>query len=309
MDEYDHPDIHVRMLDDRIRTEAFEKAIASTVRKGDVVADVGCGTGILSLLACRAGASRVYAIDRSQTISQARAIAEANGFGDRITFISGDAFSVELPEKVDGIVSEWLGNGGLEEGMLAPVLSIRDRFLKAGGWMIPKSITLFAAPVESKRAYHWVDYFNKDVYGFDYRLLRTRAANELHFQNFAKEELLAPPVALASMHIASIQSPDVDCSVSFKISRDGDLHGMAGWFTSEIGSGVPMSTAPGWPQTHWSHVFYPVEHAMMVSEGEKIHYRLATKTTRDGIFWRWGVSLDGSMADVSTEDLFSNSPD
>ena len=308
MDEYDHPDIHNRMLSDRIRTEAFAKAIGSTVRPGDVVADVGCGTGILSLLACRAGASRVYAIDRSSTIAQARAIAKANGLSDRITFISEDAFNVELPEKVDGIVSEWLGNGGLEEGMLAPVLSVRDRWLKPGGWMIPKSIIVYAAPVESKRAYQWVDYFTSDVYGFDYRLLRTRAANELHFQNFLQEELIAPPVALTTMHIESIKSPEMDCSVSFQISRDGDIHGMAGWFTSEIGSGVPMSTAPGRPQTHWSHVFYPLEQAMMVTEGERIHYRLATKTTKNGIFWRWGVNLEGS-AEISEEDLSTNNPD
>ncbi len=307
MEEYDLPDIHKRMLDDRIRTEAFAQAISQTVRQGDVVADVGCGTGILSLLACRAGASRVYAIDRSQTIVQARAIAEANGFSDLITFLCEDANDVELPEKVDGIVSEWLGNGGLEEGLLAPVLSVRDRWLKPGGWMIPKAVTLFAAPVESERAYNWVNYFNKDVYGFDYRPMRRRAANESYLDVFEKGELLAPPAALTSLDIASISSPEVNCKASFEISRDADLHGLACWFTSEIGSGVFMSTAPGRPRTHWFHVYYPVEHALMVSKGERIHYRLASNTTREGIFWRWGVKLEGRM-ESSEQDLYTNSP-
>ena len=308
MDEYDNPDIHNRMLGDRIRTEAFARALSTTVREGDVVADVGCGTGILSLLACRAGASHVYAIDRSETIAQAREIAEANGFSDRITFLSEDANTVELPQKVDGIVSEWLGNGGLEEGMLDPVLSVRDRWLKPGGWMIPKSVTLFAAPVECERAYKWVDYFTNDVYGFDYRPMRRRAANQPYVENFSKAELLAPPIALTTMHIANISSPEMDCKASFKISRDADLHGMAGWFTSEIGSGVPMSTAPGEPRTHWYHVFYPMEQAMLVAKGETIQSHLATQTTRDGIFWRWGVNLEGSI-ESSEPDFYTNNPD
>ncbi|MFC1679005.1 methyltransferase domain-containing protein [Elusimicrobiota bacterium] len=307
MEEYDLPDIHNRMLSDLVRTEAFAEAISRTVRKGDVIADVGCGTGILSLLACRAGASRVYAIDRSQTIIQARAIAEANGFGDRITFISEDANTVELPEKVDGVISEWLGNGGLEEGMLLPVMSVRDRWLKPGGWMIPKSVTLYAAPIECENAYSWVDYFNKDVYGFDFRAMRRRAANERYLETFRKEELLAPPVALTTMDIASITSPEVDCKASFMVSRDADLHGMAGWFASDIGGGVPISTAPGEPSTHWFHVYYPIERALLVSKGERIQYRLATKTTRDGTFWRWGMNLERS-GELSEEDLLTNSP-
>ena len=67
---------------------AFAIAIASTVRPGDVVVDLGCGTGILGLLACRAGASRVYAID-SAAWQRRRALASANGLTDRITIVNG----------------------------------------------------------------------------------------------------------------------------------------------------------------------------------------------------------------------------
>ena len=78
MSEYNWTWIHRRMLNDRIRTEAFRDAIEKVVKPGDVVVDVGAGTGILSLFAARAGAARVYAIERSPTIEQAKAIARAN---------------------------------------------------------------------------------------------------------------------------------------------------------------------------------------------------------------------------------------
>ena len=117
MSEYDGTWIHRQMLNDRIRTAAFRDAIEKTVKPGDMVADVGAGTGILSLFAARAGAARVYAIERTPTIEQAKAIAKANGMQDQIEFIWAEALKAKLPEKVDVIVSEWLGHGGLDEDM------------------------------------------------------------------------------------------------------------------------------------------------------------------------------------------------
>ena len=149
MSEYDWTWIHRRMLNDGIRTEAFRDAIEKTVKPGDIVADVGAGTGILSLFAARAGAARVYAIERTPTIEQAKAIAKANGVQDQIEFIWAEARKAKLPEKVDVIISEWLGHGGLDEDMFPAVLSVRDRYLKPGGVMIPATMTAFLAPIES----------------------------------------------------------------------------------------------------------------------------------------------------------------
>src|SRR5471032_1272785 len=92
-------DEHRQYVSDRARVDAFARAIASVVRPGDVVVDLGCGTGILGLLACRAGAARVYAIDSGSMLDVARRLARANGFADRIVHVPGHSTRVTLPER------------------------------------------------------------------------------------------------------------------------------------------------------------------------------------------------------------------
>ena len=126
------------MICDRVRTEAFRRAIGTVVRPGDVVLDVGAGTGILSLFAAKAGAARVYAVERTTVAVLAQELAAANGVAEIVQVIHGDVMDIELPERVDVIVSEWLGGFGIDEGMLVPVIAARDRWLKPGGVMIPE---------------------------------------------------------------------------------------------------------------------------------------------------------------------------
>src|SRR4029453_11588483 len=101
-------------LEDDMRLTAFAQAISSTVRPGDVVVDLGCGTGILGLLACRAGAARVYAIDAGGMAEIARVIAAANGLADRIAIINGHSQQVSLPERADVVLCDQIGHFGFE---------------------------------------------------------------------------------------------------------------------------------------------------------------------------------------------------
>ena len=138
-------EVHRTMICDRVRTEAFRRAIDAVVRPGDIVLDVGAGSGILSVFAARAGAARVYAVERTTIAVVAHELAAANGVADTVRVIQGEVEDVELPERVDVIVSEWLGGFGIDEGMLAPVITARDRWLEPGGVMIPRSVTALTA--------------------------------------------------------------------------------------------------------------------------------------------------------------------
>ena len=72
-----------------------------------MVLDVGCGTGILSIFAARAGASRVYAVEASALAAVADQMIRANGVDGVVTVLHSTAEALRLPEKVDVIVSEW----------------------------------------------------------------------------------------------------------------------------------------------------------------------------------------------------------
>ena len=129
-------DEHRYYLADHPRIDAFRRAIREVVRPGAVVADLGSGTGILGLLACEAGAGRVYSIETTGMIELARSIAARNGFADRLRVVHGESRQVELPEPVDVLVCDRIGHFGFEAGLFDFVADASQRFLRPGGAVI-----------------------------------------------------------------------------------------------------------------------------------------------------------------------------
>lgn len=167
--------MHLELLDDRERTDAFLAAIAATVRPGDVVVDLGSGSGVLAMAAVRAGAARVYAIEASDFAEVAAAAFSANGMADRITLLRGWSHRLELPERADLLISEILGNDPLGEGVLRFLPDAASRFLKPGGRLLPARLEVMASllqrppadlaadRVDAERLGRW-----RADYGFDF---------------------------------------------------------------------------------------------------------------------------------------------
>lgn len=143
--------IHEEMLKDKERTLTYKRAIE---RNGDnfkdkIVMDIGSGTGILSIFAARAGAKHVYAIENAEIAYFSREIIRKNNLSDKITVIKGKMEEIQLPvEKVDIIISEWMGYFLLYESMLDTVLWARDKYLVPGGKMLPDRAKIFMAAIE-----------------------------------------------------------------------------------------------------------------------------------------------------------------
>ena len=178
---YAELEVHRTMIRDRIRTEAFRRAIESVVRPGDVVLDVGAGSGILSLFAARAGAACVYAVERTTVAAVAQGLAAANGVAEIVQVFHGDVTEIELPGPVDVIVSEWLGGFGIDEGMLGPVIAARDRWLKPGGVMIPRLVTAWAALVDDRYSGEMVQFLRDNPYGLKLDDLAEMTVNEIFY--------------------------------------------------------------------------------------------------------------------------------
>ncbi|KAL1495990.1 hypothetical protein AB1Y20_014627 [Prymnesium parvum] len=144
-DEYASIYDHVGMLRDMQRMGAYHDAIrrnAGRHFRGKAVLDVGTGTGVLAIWAAQAGARKVYAVEATGVARHAEALVAAHGLQDVVTVLRGTMEEVELPERVDVILSEWMGYFLLRESMVQSVIYARDRWLKEGGAMYPGAARL-----------------------------------------------------------------------------------------------------------------------------------------------------------------------
>src|SRR5579863_1019980 len=97
------------IIADRIRSEAYMQALRGAIRPGAVVMDIGTGPGIMAVLACQLGASRVYAIEPCEIIQLAREIAAENQCAHKIEFFEDLSTNVTIPVRADVIVSDLRG--------------------------------------------------------------------------------------------------------------------------------------------------------------------------------------------------------
>src|SRR3954447_26444753 len=285
------------MLADEPRTDSFRRAIAEVVRAGDVVVDLGTGTGILAMFAAKAGAERVYAIEQGPVGLLARELIAANGLADRVTVVPGISYDVALPERADVLISETLWNFGLGEGMLGFVADARDRFLKPGARVIPATVALHVAPASAEELWTRVSWPD-ECYDIDYSTVRSYAVNNLYQAEASENALLASPEILTEVDLATTDARDVSGTASFA-TRVGTIHGLIGFFSSGLAPSVDLTNGPPKQTPSWSHTFMPLEQPLEVSEGQKLEVRV--ETTANGCVWRWRTDAgDGRVFDQST---------
>lgn len=233
---YSYNAIHESMLKDKVRTDAYRDFIYDNkdVFKDKVVLDVGCGTGILSMFCARAGAKQVIAVDNSAIIEKAQQIIKDNDLEDKIVCVRGKIEQVSLPvEKVDIIVSEWMGYCLLFESMLDSVIFARDKYLAPDGLMVPSHINIEVAPLaDSDLRISYIDFW-QDVYGFDMRKMLEKAHEEALIRLVEGKELCADSATVLRLDLHTTKVSDLSFSspACFKV-KDGFevLEGFVSWF-------------------------------------------------------------------------------
>jgi protein arginine N-methyltransferase 1 len=287
-------DEHRHYLADHARLSAFRQAIEEVVRPGAVVLDLGAGTGILGLLACRAGARQVYAIDEGGIIEVARSLCRANGFQDRVCFIKGFSRHVDLPEKADVVVADQIGRFGFDAGVLEYFNDARERFLKPGGLTIPSRVDLWVAPVEHGLMWEQVDFWNGSCEGLDLSPVRPWAANTGYPVGLSPDHLLGTPVRAASLDCAGDLPPSFALEASALATRAGLLHGIGGWFSAQLSETVTMSNSPtARHPINRANVFFPVEHPVGLAAGDRVQINMHIIPAELLITWTVEVSEDG----------------
>jgi protein arginine N-methyltransferase 1 len=289
---YDDILTHSLMLRDRIRTEAYQRAIEACVRSGDRVLDFGCGTGVLSIFAERAGAGRVFAVDRSSMLEAAQQVFADNGC-TRIESWAGDGDTVELPDKVDVLVSEWMGHFLFAESMLEPLLRLRDAYLRPGGRMIPASCSLHVALVSARAEFEMLTFLRERPYGIDFSAISSWPFHEIATRRFKPNELFPDSACFGTLDLATITAPPRSLNARIVCSAAGQCFGLCGWFDAQLTSEIQFSTGPWAPATHWFQLFFPFDRALTVEPGQLLEITLRIVRLGDTNGFEWLVSTRG----------------
>ncbi|XP_078596809.1 protein arginine N-methyltransferase 6-like [Branchiostoma floridae x Branchiostoma japonicum] len=275
--------IHEDMLADTVRTNAYRLAILRCWEqiRGKVVVDVRAGTGILSLFCVQAGARKVYAIEASALAEETRKVVTANGMEGRIEVVCGRAEEVELPEKVDVIVSEWMGYSLLYESMLPSVIHIRDKWLKQGGLMLPSEATIYLAPIADveveDRLQFWEDIGTK--YHVDMSALKPYAhrcvTRKVQVKPVEMEDILATPAKVVTFDLTTVSAEDlsnVQGAFSFSCYGWSQMQGFATWFDVLFPSPRPvlLSTSPYSEDTHWMQSVMSLDKPVQVTQDTRV---------------------------------------
>lgn len=285
-------DYHRGMLDDPWRVDAYDRAIRQLVRPGDVVLDLGCGTGLLSLLAARRGA-RVHAVESADVIAVARQLVAHNGLSDRVTLHHSDFVELDVIEPVDWVVSDFLGRFVVDDQM-ADAVQRAGHWLRPGGRFVPGRVTMQLAPVGGLLP--MVDRWRTPLLGLDLSPALQTALHSAYPAQLAREQLLAPAQDFAVLEPPAW--PSMSGRHTFLFARAGRFMGVAGFFTAALAPGVRLSTAPG-VQTHWGQYLFPVE-PRWVEAGEELGWELAWEDEQ----WRWQVDFRGERWGAHTGTVF-----
>ncbi|MFC3149667.1 50S ribosomal protein L11 methyltransferase [Litoribrevibacter euphylliae] len=297
---------HQLMLNDRLRMQAYEQAIKETVKPGDVVVDLGAGTGILSQWALEAGASKVYAIELDASILN---IAEQSlaktQFADRFIAINKLSYDVTLPERVDVLISEILGNIADNEDFQPIISDAIARFLKPEGKCLPKDACSYIAPVTSESAHEAIRQGAIKTLNPSYKLEKLMAQKAINnrFNLYYDTVLLASsrlskPQALQRYDGDWSQSSSYHKSRSFVVEKDAVLTGFQCYFVATLSDNVSLDISGDCLTERscsdsWKHAYLPIEHRIEVQKGDIISLSFSRYYPKDKCtlafrqFYRW----------------------
>ncbi|KAL4571503.1 hypothetical protein LXL04_018263 [Taraxacum kok-saghyz] len=305
------------MLSDRVRMDAYYNSVFQNKHHfvGKTVLDVGTGSGILAIWSAQAGARKVYAVEATKMAVHAGELVKSNNLQDVIEVIEGSIEDITLPEKVDVIISEWMGYFLLRESMFDSVIYARDRWLKPNGVMYPSHARMYLAPIRSGLSDHKMrDYegamddwhgFLKETeacYGVNMNVLtkpfseeqkkyylQTSLWNSLH-----PNQVIGTPAILKEIDCLKVTVEDilkVEASVKSLVTKEDTwLSGFGGWFDVQFkGSeenpaecNVELTTAPSQDDgTHWGQQVFVLHPCVRVKEGEEVYVNFSMTRAED----------------------------
>jgi protein arginine N-methyltransferase 1 len=283
------------MAVDGVRMDAYSRAIARAVRPGCVVVDLGSGTGIMSLLALRAGARRVHSHEMDPAVWLARDLARANGYGDKLVVHHESSFDVVLDERADVIVADLRGSMPLFGRNLAAMEDAKRRLLAPAGVLMPLRDRLFVALAETEAHRRdlergWAAFERN---GFDAGAARSATLNNLYSdadRPIQANHVLSDRKQWAEIEYGAPFSRSLNATVDLAVTRGGNAHCLVLWFEATLLDDIAYTNAPG-NVLVYNRAILPLLDPVRVSVGETA--RVTLRTDVGGDQWAWDTEIAG----------------
>jgi len=268
---YVHLGYHKWMLQDEARMAALKAMVEALVRPGDVVADLGTGTGILAVLAKRAGARRVFGIELSPIARLSQRMVDHNGIED-VEILEADITTVELPEPVDVVFSECLGNLAFGDRMFRKVGTFADRWLKPGGRRGPTEVRIFLQPTDCRLFGDPRPFWRRPYDGLDLSPFLPAVESQVSVVDVVPSFLHAEP-AMVQAFDPYQRADRYTWNASWALPAGKTCNGLAFWFDVDWAPTVTMSTSPDHESTHWAQALLRVPERV-IKEGDRLEVQV-----------------------------------
>lgn len=226
-------------------------------------------------------------------------------------------------EKVDIIISEWMGYCLLYEAMLGSVLWARDRYLAEDGLMVPSHAYLYLSPLADPELVDNLALFWQDIYGFQMTCMQHKAYEEVMVQTVPPLGVqCANNVCILELHLHDINRHELEIKQKeFNLVMKEDIDSLDGfviWFdikfdrTRKTDPGraeTPwgFTTAPGELNTHWQQgvmLIAPEKNkSLKIRKRECVNGHVTVKAAASyrraleiGIKWKTGTSSDNAIS-------------
>jgi len=284
------------MVADAVRMDAYARAIERTVKPGSIVVDIGAGTGIFTLLAARAGARRIHAIDPNPAVWLLADLARDNGIAERVEIHHTTSYDVTLSEKADVIVSDLRGGLPLHGEHLAALRDAKARLLAPTGVLLPERDDLFVGVIESDELVAWIDRGSTGFQRYGWRA------------DAVRRSILNTPVSdggkLRTNHLATTaerwatlrygsEAVPIEGRVELVARRRATAHGLAVWFGATIFEDLGFSTEPGTSMVY-SRVVLPLLEPIELDRGDRVEVVL--RADEQGQRWAWETTVKNGDA-------------
>jgi len=269
------PHWHASMLNDKERNNAFDDAISAVVKPGSLVLDIGTGTGLLAMMASRAGAKHVLGCESVGILAEiATKIINQNGFKNKISIVHKHSNNLklgrDLNDKADILIAELFDTGLLGENIIPTINDAAQRLCKPDVTVIPNGAKVYAVPIESEEIF--VESRVENAAGFDIRFFNQLRPN-LYLQTSLSKynwRMLSEPIQVFEFQFPYVKSAERSKKYNVYPNSDGTAHGIVFWFDLQLIGNVSLSTSPAAGETHWKQSIYTLAEPLEVKQNEVI---------------------------------------